>query len=306
MDLVVLMRQMVMGISSGMVTFLMAAGVSIVMSGMAIINFGQGAFFMLGAFICFSLVHVLNFWWALLLAPLVVALLGGLTEFLLRPLYGKSMLYQLLATMGVAFIIIDGIQTIWGKSINTVLPPEALSSTVVFLGLDFPTYYIFIIIISGLLALGLWLMFEKTKLGMLFRAITADRPMVSNLGVDVARLFSIMFMFGVWLSGVAGVLMAPIIGLDAQMSMQVLFTIMTVLVIGGLKSMRGVLFSALIVGHSQCPWVHAAAMVLYPYPCCAHDYRSFGQAPGPVRKTRRLAKETWHDYPSKSDRSALP
>jgi len=272
MDLVVLMRQVVMGISSGMVTFLMAAGVSIVMSGMAIINFGQGAFFMLGAFICFSLVHVLNFWWALVLAPLVVALLGGLTEFLLRPLYGKSMLYQLLATMGVAFIIIDGIQTIWGKSINTVLPPDALSSTVVFLGLDFPTYYIFIIIISGLLALGLWLMFEKTKLGMLFRAITTDRPMVSNLGVDVARLFSIMFMFGVWLSGVAGVLMAPIIGLDAQMSMQVLFTIMTVLVIGGLKSMRGVLFSALIVGQANAlgsmllPWFYtlipAALMII--------------------------------------------
>ena len=272
MDLVVLMRQVVMGISSGMVTFLMAAGVSIVMSGMAIINFGQGAFFMLGAFICFSLVHVLNFWWALLLAPLVVAALGGLTEFLLRPLYGKSMLYQLLATMGVAFIIIDGIQTIWGKSINTVLPPEALSSTVVLLGLDFPTYYIFIIIISGLLALGLWLMFEKTKLGMLFRAITTDRPMVSNLGVDVARLFSIMFMFGVWLSGVAGVLMAPIIGLDAQMSMQVLFTIMTVLVIGGLKSMRGVLFSALIVGQANAlgsmllPWFYtlipAALMII--------------------------------------------
>jgi len=272
MDLVVLMRQVVMGISSGMVTFLMAAGVSIVMSGMAVINFGQGAFFMLGAFICFSVMQVLNFWWALLLAPLVVAMLGGLTEFLLRPLYGKSMLYQLLATMGVAFIIIDGIQTIWGKSINTVLPPDSLSGTVVLLGLDFPTYYIFIIIISGLLALGLWLMFEKTKLGMLFRAIIADRPMVANLGVDVARLFSIMFMFGVWLSGVAGVLMAPIIGLDAQMSMQVLFTIMTVLVIGGLKSMRGVLFSALIVGIANAlgsmllPWFYtlipAALMII--------------------------------------------
>jgi len=272
MDLVGLMRQVVMGISSGMVTFLMAAGVSIVMSGMAVINFGQGAFFMLGAFICFSLVHMLNFWWALLLAPLVVAALGGLTEFLLRPLYGKSMLYQLLATMGVAFIIIDGIQTIWGKSINTVLPPDSLSGTVVFLGLDFPIYYIFIIIISGLIALGLWLMFEKTKLGMLFRAIIANRPMVANLGVDVARLFSVMFMFGVWLSGVAGVLMAPIIGLDAQMSMQVLFTIMTVLVIGGLKSMRGVLFSALIVGIANAlgsmllPWFYtlipAALMII--------------------------------------------
>ncbi len=272
MDLVGLIRQLMMGISSGMVTFLMAAGVSLVMSGMGVINFGQGAFFMLGAFLCFSLVHVLNFWWALLLAPLAVAFLGGLTEFLLRPLYGKSILYQLLATMGVAFIIVDGIQTIWGKSINTVPVPEILSPTVMFLGLDFPTYYIFIIIISGLIALGLWLMFEKTKLGMLFRAIISDRPMVANLGVDVARLFSIMFMFGVWLSGVAGVLMAPIIGLDAQMAMQVLFTIMTVLVIGGLTSMRGAFFAALIVGIANAfgsmflPWFYtlipAALMII--------------------------------------------
>jgi branched-chain amino acid transport system permease protein len=272
MDLVGLIRQLMMGVSSGMVTFLMAAGVSLVMSGMGVINFGQGAFFMLGAFLCFSLVHVLNFWWALLLAPLAVACLGGLTEFLLRPLYGKSILYQLLATMGVAFIIVDGIQTIWGKSINTVPVPEILSPSVTFLGLDFPTYYIFIIIISGLIALGLWLMFEKTKLGMLFRAIISDRPMVANLGVDVARLFSIMFMFGVWLSGVAGVLMSPIIGLDAQMAMQVLFTIMTVLVIGGLTSMRGAFFAALIVGIANAlgsmllPWFYtlipAALMII--------------------------------------------
>ena len=90
-------RQFVMGISSGMVTFLMAAGMSLVMSGMNIINFGQGAFFILGAFLCFSLTAATNFWWALVLAPLIVAVLGGLAEFLLRPLYGKSILYQLLS-----------------------------------------------------------------------------------------------------------------------------------------------------------------------------------------------------------------
>ena len=103
-----LIRQFVIGISSGMVTFLMAAGVSLVMSGMNIINFGQGAFFVLGAFLCFSLAGATNFCGPVL-APLIVAALGGLTEFLLRPLYGKSILYQLLLTMGVAFVIVDGI-----------------------------------------------------------------------------------------------------------------------------------------------------------------------------------------------------
>ena len=243
-----LARQLLMGVSSGMVTFLMAAGMSLVMSGMNIINFGQGAFFILGAFLCYWLSTVMNFWWSLVIAPLIVAVLGGLTEFLLRPLYGKSILYQLLLTMGVAFAIVDGIRTIWGKSIKTIMVPAFLSSTVSFLGLDFPTYYIFIIVISGLVALGLWLMFEKTKLGMLFRAIISNRAMVGNLGINVALIFSLMFMFGVWLSGVAGVLMAPIIGIDSQLAIQVLFTLMTVLIIGGLKSMRGAFFAALIVG----------------------------------------------------------
>lgn len=251
-----------MGISSGMVTFLMAAGISLVMSGMNIINFGQGAFFILGAFLCFSIVNVLNFWWALILAPLIVAGLGGLTEFLLRPLYGKSILYQLLLTMGVAFVIMDGIRTFWGKTIKTIMVPDFLSSTVEFLGLDFPSYYIFIIIISGFVALGLWFMFERTKLGMLFRAIISDRAMVGNLGINVALIFSLMFMFGVWLSGVAGALMAPIIGIDSQLAIQVLFTLMTVLIIGGLKSMRGAFFAALIVGVANAlgsmllPWFY--------------------------------------------------
>jgi branched-subunit amino acid ABC-type transport system permease component len=245
-----------------MVTFLMAGGVSLVMSGMNIINFSQGAFFMIGAFLCFSIVKIWGFWVALILAPLGVAALGGIVELLLRPLYGKSMLYQLLLTMGIAFVFIDGMQTIWGKSFKIVTVPSVLNSSVAFMGIDFPTYYIFIISISGIIALGLWLMFEKTKLGMLFRAIISDREMVSNLGINVALLFSVMFMFGVWLSGVAGVIMAPIIGIDAQFSMQVLFSVMTVLIIGGLKSMRGAFYAALIVGVANAlgsmylPWFY--------------------------------------------------
>jgi branched-chain amino acid transport system permease protein len=126
--------------------------------------------------------------------------------------------------------------------------PHVLKSSVAVLGINFPVYYIFIIVVGGIIAIGLWLMFEKTKLGMLFRAIISDRPMVNNLGVNVSLLFSVMFMFGVWLSGVAGVITAPIMGINAQQSMNVLFSVMTVLIIGGLKSMRGAFFAALIVG----------------------------------------------------------
>jgi len=248
MEPVNLIIQLITGISSGMILFLMASGASLIVSGMNIINFGQGAFFMLGAYLCFTLVHVFNFWWALILGPLAVAGVGGLAELLLRPLYGKSILYQLLLTMGVAFAIVDCMNTIWGRTIKVVPLPSYLNSTTPFLRLDFPTYYIFIIAISGLIAIGLWLMFEKTKLGMIFRAIISDRVMVGNLGINVSLLFSVMFMFGVWLSGVGGALMAPIIGIQAETSMDFLFTMMIVLVIGGLKSMRGAFFAALIVG----------------------------------------------------------
>jgi branched-subunit amino acid ABC-type transport system permease component len=96
--------QLMVGISSGMILFLMTAGVSIIVSGMNVINFVQGAFFMLGALMCYSLSQVLNFWWALLFGPLAVACLGACTELLLRPLYKKTMLYQLLITMGLAFL----------------------------------------------------------------------------------------------------------------------------------------------------------------------------------------------------------
>ncbi len=258
-----LIGQLIVGLAGGMVLFLMAAGVSIIVSGMNIINFVQGAFFMLGALLCFALAQVLNFWWALLLAPLIVACLGALAEFLLRPLYSKSMLYQLLITMGLAFLIIDGMDTIWGREIKVVSLPDYLNTTTPIFGVDFPAYYMFIIAVSGLTALGLWLMFEKTKLGMVFRAIVNDRPMVGCLGINVKLLFTVMFAFGVWLSGVAGVLMAPIIGIDPESSMGMLFSMMIVLVIGGLKSMKGAFFAALIVGMVNAlgslflPWFYA-------------------------------------------------
>jgi branched-chain amino acid transport system permease protein len=260
MALAQLLAQLIIGLAGGMVLFLMAAGVSIIVSGMNIINFVQGAFFMLGALLCFTVAQVLNFWWALLLAPLVVACLGVLAEFFLRPLYSKSILYQLLITMGLAFLIIDGMDAIWGREIKVVSLPDYLNTTTPVFGIDFPTYYIFIIAISGVMALGLWLMFDKTKLGMVFRAIVNNRPMVGCLGINVTLLFTVMFAFGVWLSGVAGVLMAPIIGIDPESSMAMLFSMMTVLVIGGLKSMKGAFFAALLVG-----MVNAVGSLLLPW-----------------------------------------
>jgi branched-chain amino acid transport system permease protein len=250
MDAVAIIRQVIIGISSGMITFLGAAGVSLVVSGMNLLNFAQGAFLILGAFLCFTFASIFGFWWALLLAPLVVAIVAGFTELLMRPLYRKNMLYQLILTMGIAFVLIDAMRLIWGIQLKTVVAPVIFSPTFSLLGADFPTYYILITVIAGIFGIGLWLMFEKTRLGMIFRAIISDRMMVDNLGINVSLLYTVMFMFGVWMSGVAGVLMAPIMGIMALKSMDILFSIMAVIIIGGLTSMRGCLISALIVGIS--------------------------------------------------------
>jgi branched-chain amino acid transport system permease protein len=248
MDLVGLFRQLLIGISSGMVTFLGAAGVSLVISGMSLLNFAQGAFFMLGAFICFTVAHVLGFWWALLIAPLAVAVVGGIVELLMHTLYSKNMLYQLIFTMGIAFILMDGMRLIWGTLIKTVTAPVVFSRTFPLMGSPFPTYYILLIVVAGIFALGLWLMFEKTKLGMIFRAIISNREMVGNLGINVTLLYSIMFMFAVWMSGIAGVLMAPIIGIVSTGSLDVLFSILIVIIIGGMTSMKGTWIASVIVG----------------------------------------------------------
>jgi branched-subunit amino acid ABC-type transport system permease component len=262
MDWVALIRQLIIGISSGMITFLGAAGVSLVVSGMSLMNFAQGAFMLLGAYICYTLTRTIGFWWSLLIAPLVVAIVGGIVELLMRPLYKKNMLFQLILTMGIAFVMADGIQLIWGTLMKTVTAPIFISKTFSLLGTPFPTYYMLIIVIACLFAIGMWLVFEKTKIGMIFRAIISDREMVGSLGINVNLLYSVMFMVGVWMSGLAGVLMAPIIGISSQKSFDILFSIMTVIVIGGITSMRGALYAALIVGVANAlgslylPWFY--------------------------------------------------
>jgi branched-subunit amino acid ABC-type transport system permease component len=164
--------------------------------------------------------------------------------------------------MGIAFVMADSIQLLWGTIMKTVTAPVFISKTFSLLGTPFPTYYVLIIVIACLFALGMWLVFEKTKIGMIFRAIISDREMVGSLGINVNRLYSIMFMVGVWMSGLAGVLIAPIIGISSQKSFDILFSIMTVIVIGGITSMRGALYAALIVGVANAlgslylPWFY--------------------------------------------------
>lgn len=231
-----------------MVSYLMVAGMSLIISGMNMVNFGQGAFFALGTYITYTVSSRFGFGWSLLIAPAIVGIIGFLVEKVTRPLFGKNMLYIMLLTFGTAYIICDGIAMIWGYSIRLIALPDFLNGAVSFFGIMFPLYYIFIIAVASLIAFTFWFMMNKTRLGMLMRAIISDKDMVGDLGVNVNMLFSVMFMIGTALAGFGGVLNAPITGMSPKEGLSVLGNIMPILMIGGMKNMNACLPAAILVG----------------------------------------------------------
>lgn len=241
-------QTLISGISNGMVSYLVVAGVSLIISGMNMVNFGQGAFYVLGTYLTYTIAAKVGFFPALIIVPLLVAFIGYFVEKATRPLFGKNMLYIMLLTYGVAYMICDIMVMIWGYSIRLLALPAFLNGSIKVFGINFPVYYLFEIVISGLIAFAFWYMINRTKLGMLTRAIISDRPMVANLGVNVNQMFSVLFMIGIGIAGLGGVLNAPITGMSPKEGLSVFGNVMPILVIGGLRNMDGCLPAALLVG----------------------------------------------------------
>ncbi len=238
----------IMGISNGMVNFLIAAGVSLVMGGIGLINFGQGAYYILGAYICYTFSNIYGFWWGLLAAVVITGIIGYLIEIPFRKLYGEHIVLMLMFTMGFAYIICDLMVAIWGYRLVTTPLPDYLKGGIAIFNSYFPIYYIFMIIVSSLIAFSFYFMFLNTKLGMYFRAIITDRKMVESLGINVKVLNGIMFAIAIALGGVAGALYAPVSGLSPKEGLVVFSNIMPILMIGGIRNLRGTLPAAIIVG----------------------------------------------------------
>lgn len=241
-------QTLVTGLSSGMVSYMMVAGMSLIISGMNMVNFGQGAFFVLGTYLTYSIAASVGFVPALIIVPLVVGVLGWFVEQAVRPLFGKNMLYIMLLTFGVAYMVCDGMVMIWGYSIRLLTLPKLLSGSVALFGIRFPIYYLFMILVGSTIAFAFWFMINRTKLGMMMRAIIKDREMVSCLGINVNKLFSIMFMVGTGIAGLGGVINAPVTGMSPKEGLSVFGNIMPILMIGGMRNMDGCLPAALLVG----------------------------------------------------------
>ena len=244
----------------GGVLFTLAAGFSLICGLMRIANLSHGAYFMFGAYIGLAMLdRGYNFGVAVLAAGLAVGLLGGIVErFVLRRLAGNS-LSQVLATLGVAFVIADGSLWLWGGDPRPVNAPALLSGGVQLLGLTFPLYRLAVVVFSVVIGLGLWLLLDKTKLGVMIRASVDDRQMAQGIGVPASKLFTIVFCLGAALAGVGGVIAAPILsvypGLDADM----LPLALVVVILGGLGSLAGAFVGSFLIG-----FIYSFGQVLFP------------------------------------------
>lgn len=252
-----LLVQVMSGLSVAMFLFLVSVGMSLIFGVTRIINLAHGSFYMVGAYLMVTLVellpeHALSFWVALLAAPLGVAVLGGAVEIgLLRRIYHRDPLMQLIMTFGLILVVGTLVLLVWGPDNKSVSRPDALAGAVSILGQPFPSYYLLVIGLAPVIGVGLWLVFYRTRWGMLIRAATVDREMLGALGVNVATLYTQVFVFGSWLAGLGGALAAPTVAVALGMDADVLTTAFVVVVIGGLGSFAGTFISALLVGELQ-------------------------------------------------------
>jgi len=251
---VVVARQLLAGVSNGMLLFLISAGLSLIFGVLRIINFAHGALFMFGAFVAVSLTALAPettgaFAAALIGAAAGLAVLGALLESgLLRRIYHAQHEYQLLLTFALVFILGDVAKLIWGREDHSVSVPSLLTGSARALGLTFPTYRLFLIGVGIVVAIALWWVLHRTRWGVFVCAATMDRGMLSALGVNTRWLFTAVFALGAALAGLGGALAAPIVAVGPGLHVQVIIDAFVVVVIGGMGSVLGALVASLLVG----------------------------------------------------------
>jgi branched-subunit amino acid ABC-type transport system permease component len=238
------------GIAYGMLFFLLAAGLSLIFGMMDVINLAHGAFFMVGAYFGYSVTRASHsFWLALVVAPVVVAALGVLVETqLLRRLYRRPLLDQVVLTFGLNLMLADLVLLFWGADELVLQPPDQFSGAIQVLGNSYPLYRLFVIGVGVLIALLLWGVQRRTRIGSIIRAAVADREMVVGLGIDVGTLFTGVFAFGAGLAAFGGVMAGPILSLYPGMDGEVLIDALIVVVVGGLGTLTGAFWGGLLIG----------------------------------------------------------
>jgi branched-chain amino acid transport system permease protein len=242
--------QLVTGIALGSIYALLAIGLSLIFGMLTVVNFAHGAFFMVGAFLGVYFLGITdNFWFSLILVPIAVGLIGIVTErFLVRPLYGRGIDYPLLLTFGLSYVLIDAMRFIFGiEGVPSSTPAALKGATDLGFGF-FPTYRLFLIAVTAVIIFGLWLFVEKTRFGLIIRAGARDPEIVRVLGIDVSKIWLIVFGLGTAIAGLSGVLAAPTRSVNPEMGIPILAESFVVTVVGGMGSLPGAVIAGLLVG----------------------------------------------------------
>ncbi|HZH26909.1 MAG TPA: branched-chain amino acid ABC transporter permease [Azospirillaceae bacterium] len=251
MSAILLSEQLLNGVQLGVMLFLMAAGLTLVFGIMDMINLAHGSFYMLGAYFTATFAALFGSFVLAVLAALPLAALCGLAlEFLaLRGLYRRNHLDQVLATFGLILFFNEFVRIVWGPSPIFLQPPAALAGTVEILpGVPYPAYRLAIVAVGIAVAGFLWWLISRTRVGMLIRAGASNREMATALGVDISRLYTLVFGLGCGLAALAGAMAGPILAVKVGMGEDILILTFVVIVIGGIGSVRGALVAALLVG----------------------------------------------------------
>ena len=246
--------QLLSGLAHAMVLFLIAAGLSLIFGVTRIVNFAHGSFYMLAAYLAYTLTAVLPlgpgaFYVGVVLAALAVGVVGALVEIvLLRRVYRAPELYQLLLTFALVLVVADVVRFVWGAENKTGPSAPGLGGSVTIAGQLFATYDLALIALGPLVAAALWYVFFRTRWGILIRAATQDREMVAALGVDQRRLFTSVFFLGSVLAGLGGALQVPRQALTNVMDTAIITEAFVVVVVGGMGSVPGALLAAVLIG----------------------------------------------------------
>ena len=258
--------QTVHGMAYGLLLFLVASGFTLVFGLMNVLNIAHAAFYMLGAYLGYTIMfHGGSFWLSLLVAPVMVGLLGIVIErFILRKAHRFGHLAEFLLTYGIFFILGQLVIIKWGSVPLSLTTPPILAGTIPLLGTSYPVYRIFILLFSILVLLGLGLILVRTRTGILIRAAVTDPDMVEALGTNTPILFMGVFGGGAALAALAGVIAAPFISAYPAMGLDMLMDCFVIVVIAGFGSLLGTLIASLMIGEIQSfgvLWVPRFAIV---------------------------------------------
>jgi branched-chain amino acid transport system permease protein len=251
MDLANFLIQLLNSVQYGLLLFMLAAGLTLIFGIMGVVNLAHGSFYMLGAYLAWSLsAYFGSLTLAILGGAALSAIFGLALEWLLfRHFYHRDHLDQVLLTFGLIYIFEELRSILWGDDVHGVPIPELLSASIPLTdNLSYPVYRLFMSAVCIALAAGLYLLISKTRLGMKIRAGAFNRDMAGALGINIKLIHAVVFALGVTLAAVAGMIAAPIASVYPNMGSQVLIMCFVVVVIGGIGSVRGALISALLVG----------------------------------------------------------